>query len=75
MIKSRMGHAARMEREGNPEGKRLFGRLGYRWESNIRMHLRGRTESMDWIDVRVDGNRAKYPSFANMVLTFGCHKK
>jgi hypothetical protein len=64
MINSRRmrwaGHIARIGEKrnayrilvGEPEGKRLLGRLRYRWVNNIKMNLREiGWDSMYWIDL------------------------
>jgi hypothetical protein len=66
-IKSRRmkwdGHVARMGKRrgeyrflvGNPEGKTPLGRLGRRWEDNIKIDLQEvRCGDMDWSDVAQD---------------------
>ena len=43
---------------GKPEGKRLLGRLGRRWQNNIKVdHQRVGCGSMDWIDLAQDRDR------------------
>jgi hypothetical protein len=43
---------------GKPEGRRPRGRLGHRWEDNIKMDLQEvGCECMDWIDVVKDMHR------------------
>jgi hypothetical protein len=40
---------------GKPEGRRLLGRLGHRWDSNMKVYLKGvGWEDMDWIDLAQD---------------------
>ena len=57
------GHVARMGGSkgayrvlvGRPEGKRLLGRPGRRWEDNIKMDLKKMgCGGMDWIDLAQD---------------------
>jgi hypothetical protein len=68
MIKSRWmrwaGHVAGMEEGrgvyrvlfGRPEGKRPLGRLGHRWEDNIKLDLRDRgTDGANCIQLAQDG--------------------
>jgi len=44
--------------EGKPEGKRLLGRPGPRWEDNIKTDLQVvECEDMDWIEVTQDRDR------------------
>jgi len=58
-----VGHAARMgERRGvyrgKPEGKRSFGRPGYRWEDKNKMDLQEvGCVGMDWIELAQDRDR------------------
>jgi hypothetical protein len=43
---------------GKSEGKRPFGRLGHRWEDNIKMDLQeARCRGMDWIELVPDKDR------------------
>ena len=69
------GHVARIvERRGayrvlvgKPERKRLLGRLGRRWEDNIKIDFQDvRCEGMDWIELAQDRNR--WQAFINAVM-------
>jgi hypothetical protein len=43
---------------GRPEGRRPLGRPRFRWEDNIKMHLKElEWEGMDWIDLAQDRDR------------------
>jgi hypothetical protein len=51
----------------NPAGKRPIGRLGRRWEDNIRMDLREiGWGGMDWIDLAQD--RDQWRALVNTVM-------
>jgi hypothetical protein len=55
---------------GKPEGKRLFGRLGRRWEDGIRMDLRETGwEVVDWIHLAPD--RDQWRAVVNTVMNLG----
>jgi len=52
---------------GKPEGKRLLGTLGRRWEDNIRMGLREiGWEVVDWMHLAQD--RDQWRAVVNMVM-------
>ena len=52
---------------GKPEGKRLFGRLGRRWEENIQMNLQEvGCEGVDWIELAQD--RGTWRALVNAVM-------
>jgi hypothetical protein len=52
---------------GKPEGKRLLGRPGHRWEGNIRMDVREiGWESVDWIHLAYD--RDQWRALLNIVM-------
>ena len=69
------GHVARMgERRGvyrvlveKPEGKRILGRPGCRWEDNMKMDIQemGR-EGMDWIELAQ--GRGRWRALVNAVM-------
>ena len=69
------GHVARIvERRvayrvlvGKPERKRLLGRLGRRWEDNIKIDFQDvRCEGMDWIELAQD--RDRWRALVNAVM-------
>ena len=52
---------------GNYEGKRLLGRLRYRWEDNIKMDvLEVGCQDMDWIDL--SQYRDRWRALVNAVM-------
>ena len=52
---------------GKPEGRRPLGRLGHRWDDNIKMDLQEvGCECMDWIDVVQD--RHRWRALVNAVM-------
>jgi hypothetical protein len=52
---------------GKPEGRRPLGRLGRRWEDNIKMDLQEvECECMDWIYVVQD--RHRWRALVNAVM-------
>ena len=54
---------------GKPEGKRLFGRPGLRWEDNIKMDLKEvGCGGVDWIDLGQD--RDRWGELVNAVMKF-----
>jgi hypothetical protein len=47
-----------MNAVGKPDGKRLLGRPGCRWEDNIKLDIRKRGwEGVDWIHLEQDRGR------------------
>jgi hypothetical protein len=52
---------------GRPEGRRLLGRPGHRWEDNIKMDLREIVcGDVDWIHLAQD--RDRWRALVNMVM-------
>ena len=67
---ARMGEGRGVHRVlvGKPEGKRILGRPGRRWEDNIKMELREVGEGGDWMELSQD--RDRWRAFVNTVMCF-----